>query len=117
MKTYHPCLNILSSLATAFVILLFLVYLLVAAWGCTMVKEGLERRKLSRYDSYSVRFYDQEDIFFRDFPYRIQVIWDVRCYMVMYVVKSCQLKLVFLDYNVPPSPSGCPHRRHSVQRP
>lgn len=38
-----------------------------------MVKEGLERRRLSRDDSYSVEFYDREDMYFRDFPYRVQV--------------------------------------------
>lgn len=53
--------------------MVFLMYLLVACWGCTMVKEGLERRRLSRYDSYSVEFYDLEDMYFREYPYRIQV--------------------------------------------
>nr|CAD7394216.1 unnamed protein product [Timema cristinae] len=38
------------------------------------MKEGLERRKLSRADSYSVEFYDREDFYFREFPYRIQVV-------------------------------------------
>lgn len=59
--------------ATALVVMVFLMYLLVACWGCTMVKEGLERRRLSRYDSYSVAFYDLEDMYFREYPYRIQV--------------------------------------------
>ncbi|XP_064118928.1 patched domain-containing protein 3-like isoform X2 [Macrobrachium nipponense] len=58
----------------ALVVMIFLLYLLGACWGCTMVKEGLERRRLSRYDSYSVRFYDLEDHYFRDYPYRIQVV-------------------------------------------
>ncbi|XP_068239461.1 patched domain-containing protein 3-like isoform X2 [Palaemon carinicauda] len=58
----------------ALVVMIFLLYLLGACWGCTMVKEGLERRRLSRYDSYSVRFYDLEDQYFRDYPYRIQVV-------------------------------------------
>lgn len=53
--------------------MVFLIYLLVACWGCTMVKEGLERRRLSRDDSYSVDFYDREDKYFREFPYRVQV--------------------------------------------
>ncbi|KAK4292465.1 hypothetical protein Pmani_034770 [Petrolisthes manimaculis] len=57
----------------ALVVMVFLIYLLVACWGCTMVKEGLERRRLSRDDSYSVDFYDQEDMFFREYPYRVQV--------------------------------------------
>ncbi|CAL4066460.1 unnamed protein product [Meganyctiphanes norvegica] len=58
----------------ALVIMVFLMYLLVACWGCTMVKEGLERRRLSRYDSYSVTFYDMEDKYFREYPYRVQVV-------------------------------------------
>lgn len=56
------------------VISVFLVYLFIGIWGCTLVKEGLDRRKLSRDDSYSVKFYDYEDRFFREYPYRIQVI-------------------------------------------
>ncbi|KAF2366096.1 Protein patched/dispatched [Trinorchestia longiramus] len=58
----------------ALVVMIFLIYLSVAIWGCTMVTEGLERRKLSRYDSYSVQYYDLEDTYFRAFPYRIQII-------------------------------------------
>jgi hypothetical protein len=56
------------------VILMFLIYLVIGIYGCTMVKEGLDRRKLSRDDSYSVQFYDYEDRFFREYPYRIQVV-------------------------------------------
>lgn len=56
------------------VLLVFCVYLAVGVWGCTMLKEGLDRRKLSRDDSYSVQFYDYEDRFFREYPYRIQVV-------------------------------------------
>lgn len=56
------------------VIIGFLIYLAIGIWGCTMVKEGLDRRKLSRDDSYSVKFYDYEDKYFREYPYRIQII-------------------------------------------
>lgn len=56
------------------VILIFLTYLSFGIYGCTLVKEGLDRRKLSRDDSYSVKFYDYDDRFFREFPYRIQLI-------------------------------------------
>lgn len=55
------------------VVMVFFIYLAVACWGCTQVKEGLERRRLSRYDSYSVHFYDMEDKYFREYPYRVQV--------------------------------------------
>uniref|UniRef100_A0A182VL42 SSD domain-containing protein n=1 Tax=Anopheles merus TaxID=30066 RepID=A0A182VL42_ANOME len=45
-----------------------------ACFGLTKIKEGLERRKLSKADSYSVKFFDLEDEYYREFPYRIQVI-------------------------------------------
>ena len=51
----------------------FIAYLGVACWGITKTQEGLERRKLARYDSYAVTFFDLEDLYFREFPYRIQV--------------------------------------------
>lgn len=57
----------------ALVIILFGFYLAGALYGLTGLKEGLERRKLSKEDSYSIVFYDREDIYFREFPYRIQV--------------------------------------------
>ncbi|XP_076361005.1 patched domain-containing protein 3-like [Tachypleus tridentatus] len=56
------------------VLLMFFIYLGVGIWGCTMVKEGLERQRLSRYDSYSVTFYNMEDKYFRKYPYRIQIV-------------------------------------------
>lgn len=56
------------------VISVFLVYLAFGIYGCTLVKEGLDRRKLSRDDSYSVRYYDYEDRFFREYPYRVQIV-------------------------------------------
>lgn len=57
----------------AFVIVIFLLYLAGAGYGVTNLKEGLERRKLSKVDSYSVEFFDREDLYYREFPYRIQV--------------------------------------------
>jgi len=57
------------------VILVFGAYLAGACYGLTNIKEGLERRKLSKADSYSVQFFDREDEFYREFPYRIQVIF------------------------------------------
>lgn len=57
----------------ALVIILFGFYLAGALYGLTNLKEGLERRKLSKDDSYSIAFYDREDFYFREFPYRIQV--------------------------------------------
>lgn len=58
----------------AAVIIIFSLYLAGALYGLTTLEEGLDRRKLSKEDSYSVAFYDKEDFYFREFPYRIQVI-------------------------------------------
>lgn len=55
------------------IILAFASYLVGACYGITQIKEGLERRKLSREDSYSVEFFDREDDYYREFPYRMQV--------------------------------------------
>ena len=55
------------------VVVVFACYVAGACYGITRIEEGLERRKLSRADSYSVEFYDREDFYFREFPYRIQV--------------------------------------------
>jgi len=55
------------------IILIFGCYLLGGIYGLTTLKEGLDRRKLSKEDSYSITFYDREDFYFREFPYRIQV--------------------------------------------
>ncbi|PSN48726.1 hypothetical protein C0J52_08794 [Blattella germanica] len=56
------------------VVIVFAFYIAGACYGIMGIQEGLERRKLSRSDSYSVEFYDREDFYFREFPYRIQVI-------------------------------------------
>lgn len=56
------------------ILLIFAAYLAGASYGITQIKEGLERRKLSKEDSYSVKFFDLEDEFYREFPYRMQVI-------------------------------------------
>lgn len=52
---------------------LFLGYLGAACWGTTKIQEGLERRRMVLYDSYAVKFFDREDLYFREYPYRIQV--------------------------------------------
>jgi patched domain-containing protein len=57
----------------ALIIVVFAAYLAGACYGITNLQEGLERRHLSKEDSYSIRFYDLEDEYYREFPYRIQV--------------------------------------------
>ncbi|PRD35698.1 UNVERIFIED_CONTAM: Ptchd3 [Trichonephila clavipes] len=76
MKFFRDKLGVfLSKKPVKFVIIVsFLVYLSIGLWGCTKVKEGLERFKMARYDSYSLDYYDLEDKYFRKYPYRIQVV-------------------------------------------
>ena len=62
-----------KSSSKALILLVFFVYVGVASWGVTQLKEGLEKKKLSRFDSYSVTYYDAEDKYFREYPFRISV--------------------------------------------
>ena len=63
--------------AKAIVLTIFLMYLGVASWGVTQLKEGLEKKRLSRFDSYSVDYYEVEDKYFREYPFRINVSIDI----------------------------------------
>ncbi|KAK9889583.1 hypothetical protein WA026_006958, partial [Henosepilachna vigintioctopunctata] len=56
------------------VIVVFLGYLAGAGYGVTQIQEGLERRKVAKNDSYAIEFFDREDDYYREFPYRMQVI-------------------------------------------
>lgn len=69
-----PVLN--HWLTKILVMIVFCGYVGVSVWGVSQLEEGLERRKLSRYDSYSVDFYDLEDKYFREYPYRVNVSWN-----------------------------------------
>jgi predicted RND superfamily exporter protein len=69
---FAPFLN--NGLVKVIVILIFGVYLLGAGYGVTQIEEGLERRKVAKNDSYAIEFFDREDDYYREFPYRIQVV-------------------------------------------
>lgn len=68
------------------VLLAFAGYLAGAMYGTTTIQEGLQRRKLSRPDSYSIEFYDRDDFYFREFPYRIQVKNHLNYYTVIVTI-------------------------------
>ncbi|CAH0556056.1 unnamed protein product [Brassicogethes aeneus] len=70
--SFAPFLN--NSCVKVLVILVFGVYLLGAGYGVTQIQEGLERRKVAKNDSYAIEFFDREDDYYREFPYRIQVV-------------------------------------------
>ncbi|XP_066147169.1 patched domain-containing protein 3 [Euwallacea fornicatus] len=56
------------------VLLVFAIYLAGAGYGITQIEEGLERRKVAKNGSYAIEFFDREDDYYREFPYRVQVI-------------------------------------------
>ncbi|KAL1497415.1 hypothetical protein ABEB36_008391 [Hypothenemus hampei] len=56
------------------VIVAFGFYLAGAGYGVTQIEEGLERRKVAKNGSYAIEFFDREDDYYREFPYRVQVI-------------------------------------------
>ncbi len=57
------------------VLLLYGVYIVSACWGVTHIKEGLEKRNTANYDSYSVKYYDLEDQFFKEYAFTISVVF------------------------------------------
>lgn len=58
----------------ALVIFLFLLYFIIACWGCTQIREGLEFQKLAPYNSYPVKGFDMSNKYFGDYRDRIQVV-------------------------------------------
>lgn len=56
------------------IVLLFAGYLAIACYGVTQLKEGLERKKIVKHDSYLIDYFEREDQLYREFLYRIQVI-------------------------------------------
>lgn len=61
------------SIKTVMVLCLFLLYLGGGIYGCTTLKEGLDRKHVVKYDSYAIDYYNTEKREFRKFPYPIQV--------------------------------------------
>ena len=59
--------------AKALVLTVFVTYIGFACWGVMGLKEGLEKKRLSRFDSYSVEYYNTEEKYFMEYPFRINV--------------------------------------------
>lgn len=59
-----------------FVVVLFLSYAFVAAYGCSQLKEGLDRARLTLDDSYAKDFFIADDKYFKSYPYRVQVVFN-----------------------------------------
>lgn len=61
------------------------MYLLGAGYGVTQIEEGLERRKVAKKDSYAIEFFDREDDFFREFPYRYLIFLHILRECITYI--------------------------------
>ena len=99
---FGPILN--NKWTKALVMLLFLGYLAISTMGVTQLKEGLERRKLSRYDSYSVEYYETDDLYFREYPYRVNVSQSLNFFLYpnllfafIFAYQKLQINLDILD--------------------
>ncbi|XP_047736660.1 patched domain-containing protein 3 [Hyalella azteca] len=53
----------------------FVIYFGFAIYGCTIIQEGMETRKLARYDSYTVPFYNFVEKYFSTFAYRPMIVF------------------------------------------
>jgi len=84
----------------ALIIVVFAAYLAGACYGITNLQEGLERRHLSKEDSYSIRFYDLEDEYYREFPYRIQVCKIFKLCILFFRFLAGKFKLILSFENV-----------------
>ena len=69
----HFAVALNKPIVKVLVLWIFLAYLGLSGWAVSNLQEGLERKRLSRYDSYSVTFYNMEDQYFREYPYRVNV--------------------------------------------
>jgi len=56
------------------VLIVFTAYLVVAVWGISNLKEGLEKRNTVNGDSYVIAYYDMDDKYYKDFRYPINII-------------------------------------------
>lgn len=46
-----------------------------AVWGFTNIKEGLEKKNTANYDSYSIKYYDMDDTYFKKYAFTISVVF------------------------------------------
>ena len=58
----------------ALVLVCFVAYLVASIWGITNIQEGLEKRNMVNYDSYSIDYYNADDKFYKEFRYPINVV-------------------------------------------
>ena len=54
------------------VLALFSAYMYVAIYGFTNIKEGLDKKNTANYDSYSIKYYDMDDTYFKKYALKIR---------------------------------------------
>ena len=47
----------------------------VAIYGFTNIKEGLDKKNTANYDSYSIKYYDMDDTYFKKYAFTISVVF------------------------------------------
>ena len=56
-------------------LLVFVGYMVAAVWGFTNIREGLDKKNTANYDSYSIKYYDMEDKYFKKYAFTISVVF------------------------------------------
>lgn len=57
----------------AIVLVVYVVYIVVACWGVSNIREGLEKKNTANYDSYSVDYYEADSRYFKEYSFVISV--------------------------------------------
>merc|ERR1712038_255048 len=57
------------------VLIAFVAYMYVAIYGFTNIKEGLDKKNTANYDSYSIKYYDMDDTYFKKYAFTISVVF------------------------------------------
>ena len=57
------------------VLVAFVAYMAAAIWGFTNIKEGLDKKNTANYDSYSIKYYDMDDTYFKKYAFTISVVF------------------------------------------
>ena len=57
------------------VLLAYVTYMAAACWGFTNIKEGLDKKNTANYDSYSVKYYEMDDTYFKKYAFTISVVF------------------------------------------
>ena len=57
------------------VLIAFVAYMAAAVWGFSNIREGLDKKNTANYDSYSIKYYDMDDTYFKKYAFTISVVF------------------------------------------